>query len=80
MSDHAWFVESSTNKASHKENASPPAWDIERRADGTLIVRMHSVDRCGRPLPDAVFTFRKGDPQYEHWAKQANHSQSDRNN
>jgi hypothetical protein len=46
------------------------SWDIERRKDGTLIVRMHSSARNGRPLPDAVFTFRTGDPQYSHWEQQ----------
>jgi hypothetical protein len=24
----------------------------------------------GRQLPDAVFTFRPGDPQYEYWQQQ----------
>ncbi len=28
---------------------------------------MHSIDTR---LPDAVFTFRAGDPQYEHWQRQ----------
>jgi hypothetical protein len=46
------------------------AWDIERRKDGAIIVRMHSSDRNGRSLPDAVFTFRMGDPQYAHWEQQ----------
>ncbi len=42
---------------------------IERRADGTLVVRVRSeltaadVDR----VPDAVFSFRCGDPQYSYW-------------
>jgi hypothetical protein len=51
-------------------NTSSGAWDVERRNDGTLLVRMHSTDRQGKPLPDAVFTFRKGDPQYEYWDRQ----------
>jgi hypothetical protein len=53
---------------------APPleSCDVERRGDGTLLVRVHSRDRRGRPLPDAVFTFRKGDPQYENWEKRAN--------
>jgi hypothetical protein len=31
---------------------------------------MNSSDRNGRSLPDAVFTFRMGDPQYAHWEQQ----------
>lgn len=55
--------------------------DIERRSDGVLLVRVHSSARNGRPLPDAVFTFRQGDPQYEYWnhislQKQAQTSQT----
>lgn len=42
-------------------------WQIERRGDGTLIVRIRSRDRGQGTLPDAVFTFRAGDPQYEIW-------------
>lgn len=37
---------------------------IEKRKDGTLVVRVRSEhDR----LPDAVFSFRCGDPQYAYW-------------
>ena len=35
------------------------------------MVRVHSYDRNGRPLPDAVFTFRPGDPQYNYWSRRA---------
>lgn len=42
-------------------------WDVERRNDGVVLVRVHSFDRGGHPLPDAVFSFRRGDPQYEYW-------------
>ena len=42
-------------------------WQIERRADGAILVRVPSWDRAGRPLPDAVFSFRNGDPQYLRW-------------
>lgn len=48
----------------------PNSWDVERRADGAVIVRVHSSARDGRPLPDAVFTFRNGDPQYAYWEEQ----------
>ena len=42
-------------------------WQIERRADGVILVRVPSWDRAGRPLPDAVFSFRNGDPQFLRW-------------
>jgi hypothetical protein len=45
----------------------PDRCDLERRKDGAILVRVHSSDPCGRKLPDAVFTFRAGDPQYDHW-------------
>jgi hypothetical protein len=43
------------------------SWQVERRADGAILVRVPSWDRAGRPLPDAVFSFRNGDPQYLRW-------------
>ena len=46
------------------------SWDVERRDDDTVLVRVHSSSRQGRPLPDAVFAFRNGDPQYDYWASQ----------
>lgn len=42
-------------------------WEIERRHDGALVVRVHSTDKRGDRLPDAVFAFRPGDPQYDYW-------------
>lgn len=45
----------------------PHSVDVEQRGDGAVLVRMHSRDSRGQPLPDAVFTFRRGDPQYEYW-------------
>ena len=50
---------------------APDACDVERYGDGTVLVRVHSCDRNGRKLPDAVFTFRLGDPQYGYWAARA---------
>ena len=41
--------------------------DVEHRGDGAILVRVHSDNKNGRRLPDAVFTFRSGDPQYEYW-------------
>jgi hypothetical protein len=46
------------------------SWDVQRRHDGAVLVRVHSCDRQGRQLPDAVFTFHLGDPQYDYWERQ----------
>ena len=46
---------------------SYPAWRVERRADGVIIVRVPSRRRNGHLLPDAVFSFRAGDPQFAKW-------------
>ena len=46
------------------------SWDVERRDDETVLVRVHSSSRQGVRLPDAVFSFRYGDPQYDYWASQ----------
>jgi hypothetical protein len=44
---------------------------VERRSDGSVLVRVRSADRNGHALPDAVFTFRSGDPQYGFWEERA---------
>ncbi|MGC3966459.1 MAG: hypothetical protein QM775_03545 [Pirellulales bacterium] len=47
------------------------SWILERRTvDGAILVRVPAVrpDSGGKPLPDAVFSFRDGDPQYSLWA------------
>jgi hypothetical protein len=41
-------------------------WVLEARADGVILVRIPSRPGPNR-LPDAVFTFRPGDPQYRRW-------------
>lgn len=46
-------------------------WKIEHRADGTVVVRVPSSDRHGMPLPEAVFAFQPGNPQYQYWRDQA---------
>ncbi len=48
----------------------PTFWDVQRRSDGAVLVRVHSRDRQGGRLPDAVFAFRLGDPQYDYWCRQ----------
>ena len=35
--------------------------------DGAVLVYVHSQEREGKRLPDAVFAFRSGDPQHEFW-------------
>ncbi|MDO4573968.1 MAG: hypothetical protein Q4D98_02005 [Planctomycetia bacterium] len=51
-------------------------YTIERKPNGVLLVRVHSVDLEGKPLPDAVFTFRPNDPQYESWQKRFQEQQA----
>ena len=46
------------------------SWDVERRSDGAVLVRVHSGPYQGQILPDAVFAFRSGDPQYTYWEAQ----------
>jgi hypothetical protein len=48
----------------------PESWTIEQRPDGTLLVRVPSRRPYVPPLPDAVFTFRAGDPQFDFWNDQ----------
>ena len=50
--------------------------DVQRRDDGSVLVRVHSSDSRGQRLPDAVFTFRPGDPQYTYWEQQVNQRSS----
>ncbi|MCE9630252.1 MAG: hypothetical protein K8S94_05975 [Planctomycetia bacterium] len=40
---------------------------IEKRSDGAIVVRVQSAGPEGSRLPDAVFSFRCGDPQYSYW-------------
>ncbi len=40
---------------------------VERRDDGAVVVRVRSSGTGAEKLPDAVFAFRCGDPQYAYW-------------
>jgi hypothetical protein len=40
---------------------------IEQRGDGAVVVRVRSAGDGDARLPDAVFSFRCGDPQYAYW-------------
>ena len=40
---------------------------VEKRADGAVVVRVQSEGPEGSRLPDVVFSFRCGDPQYAYW-------------
>ncbi len=49
---------------------------IERGPNGTILVRVPSRPIGGYQPPDAVFTFRCGDPQFEYWMVQLGHQES----
>ena len=55
--------------ATNAESASIPddRLVIEKRADGAIVVRVRSEGPETSRLPDAVFSFRCGDPQYAYW-------------
>ena len=50
---------------------------VERRGDGVLVVRVRSAGPEHERLPDAVFSFRCGDPQYSYWLDRMNHRRRD---
>ena len=43
------------------------ACQVARRDDGAVLVRVSSAGRHDKEYPDAIFTFRPGDPQFEYW-------------
>lgn len=49
---------------------SSNGWDLSRRSDGAVVVRVASRPNNGHTLPDAVFAFRIGEPQYAFWDAQ----------
>ena len=64
---------------SHAEPGKIPdeRLSIEKRSDGAVVVRVQSEGPEGARLPDAVFSFRCGDPQYSYWLDRMNHRRSD---
>lgn len=53
-----------------EDNSNWHSWILERRSDGAILVRVPSSMHDGHTrLPDAVFSFRDGDPQYAIWAE-----------
>lgn len=48
-------------------SADAGLWQVERRSDGAVVVRVPSRGEQGYRPPDAVFAFRAGDPQYNYW-------------
>jgi len=50
---------------------------VERREDDVLVVRVRSAGAEHERLPDAVFSFRCGDPQYSYWLNRMNHRRTD---
>lgn len=55
------------------------SWKLERRSDGAVLVRVPPrVPLHGDlPVPEAVFTFREGDPQYTFWDFQLRQRESE---
>lgn len=49
---------------------SSNGWSLTRRSDGAVVVRVISRRNNGHTLPDAVFAFRVGEPQYAFWDAQ----------
>jgi len=47
----------------------PERIEIEQRSDGAIVVRVKSEGPERARLPDAVFSFRCGDPQYAYWLR-----------
>jgi hypothetical protein len=42
---------------------------VQQRSDGSIVVRIQSAGDERNRLPDAVFSFRCGDPQYDYWLR-----------
>ena len=53
-----------------ESRVDPSGYCLERRPDGAILVRVPSRTKGGRALPDAVFAFRAGDPQFAFWQQQ----------
>jgi hypothetical protein len=51
---------------------------IEKRSDGVIVVRVRSEGPEESRLPDAVFSFRNGDPQYAYWLSRIAASSADK--
>jgi len=51
-------------------------WKIRRRGDGAVVVQVPSRDVDGERLPDAVFAFQSGDPQYHLWMQRLQERQT----
>ena len=55
------------NPAPDPSRPQDDAVHVEERADGAVVVRVRSGGEGAARLPDAVFAFRCGDPQYAYW-------------
>jgi hypothetical protein len=51
---------------------------LEQRSDGAVVVRVRSDDTGAERLPDAVFSFRCGDPQYAYWLQRLGNQAANR--
>jgi hypothetical protein len=57
--------------SSSTTSLTPENYIVNRRGDGAVLVRVVSRPLNGATPPDAVFTFRPGDPQFKYWDQQA---------
>jgi hypothetical protein len=48
---------------------------VQKRSDGSIVVRIQSAGDEQNRLPDAVFSFRCGDPQYDYWLRRLSKQQ-----
>jgi hypothetical protein len=65
-----WLADSYLLTSSPASAMQLETCSLERRADGAVIVRVPSRSKGATALPDAVFSFRAGDPQYDYWERQ----------
>ena len=65
MIDHAMIEASGT--APLDGRMANHTLEVQRGAEGVLLVRVRADRPAQEPLPDAVFSFRIGDPQYSYW-------------
>ena len=60
------------------QNSNRESWLLERRCDGAVLVRIPSRRDQFPPLPDAVFAFRDGDPQFDVWHERLMRQEAER--
>lgn len=63
-------VSKSSQASDERDLVERENWAVERRGDGAVLVRVPSRAKGVAAIPDAVFAFRAGDPQYHYWEQQ----------